>query len=135
VHLWIVGALALLWNSFGAFDYTATQLELPFWVAQFTPELRAYLDAAPWWATATWAIGVWGAFVGSLGLLLARRWAVWMFAASLAALAVNTLYNFVIAKAGSALGDAAVPMTVFIWVVAVALLAYAWRQKQRGVLR
>ena len=24
-HLWIVGALALLWNSFGCFDYLMTQ--------------------------------------------------------------------------------------------------------------
>ena len=135
VHLWVVGVLSLLWNSFGAFDYLATQLRLPFYVDRMPQALADHIFNAPSWTVAMWAVGVWGAFAGSIGLLLARRWAVWMFAASLVGLAVNTLYNFVIADAGGVLGNAAVPMTVVIWIVATALLVYSVRQRQRGVLR
>ena len=28
VHLWVVGILAVLWNSAGAFDYSATQFRV-----------------------------------------------------------------------------------------------------------
>ena len=135
VHLWVVGVLALLWNTFGAFDYLATQLRLPFYVDQMPQALRDHMDAAPAWTVAAWAIGVWGAFLGSVGLLLARRWAVWMFGASLVGLAANTVYNFGLSGTSDSLGNAAVPMTVFIWLVAIALFAYALRQRQRGLLR
>ena len=135
VHLWLVGILSLLWNTFGVFDYLATKLELDFYVSQFTAEQRAYFFGFPAWLTAAWALGVWGAFAGSIELLLARRWAVWSFAISLLGLAVSTVYNFVLTDGAEVIGAAGVGMTVFIWVVAVALLVYSVRQSRRGVLR
>jgi hypothetical protein len=134
VHLWVVGILAFLWNSFGAFDYLATQLRLGFYMKQFSAGQLAYLESYPSWAIGMWALGVWGAFAGAIGLLLARRWAVWPFAVSLFGLAVNTVYNLVISKAPST-GGAGAAMMALIWVVAVALFVYAWRQSRKGVLR
>ena len=135
VHLWVVGILSLLWNSFGAFDYLATHMQLDFYVAQFTEQQRAYFESFPSWFVAAWAFGVWGALAGSIGLLLARRWAVWAFAVSLAGLAVNTLYSFGLSDGAEVMGTAGAVMTALIWVVAIALLAYSVRQKNRGVLR
>jgi hypothetical protein len=43
-HLWVVGALSLLWNAVGAFDYTATQMRLESYMSQFTPQQLDY----PW---------------------------------------------------------------------------------------
>ncbi len=77
VHLWIVGVLAILWNFMGVFDYLATKLELEFYMSQFPPEMLDWIDAMPAWATASWAFGVWGAFVGTIGLLLRKKWALW----------------------------------------------------------
>ena len=135
VHLWVVGILSLLWNAFGAFDYLATQMQLDFYVGQFTEQQRAYFESFPPWFVAAWACGVWGAFAGSIGLLLARRWAVWAFAVSLAGLAINTLYSFVLSDGAEVMGTAGAVMTAVIWVVAIALLAYSVRPKNRGVLR
>ena len=134
-HLWVVGILSLLWNSFGAFDYLATQMQLDFYVGQFTEPQRAYFESFPPWFVAAWAFGVWGAFGGSIGLLLARRWAVWAFAVSLAGLAVNTVYSFVLSDGAEVMGTVGIVMTALIWLVAIALLAYSVRQKSRGVLR
>ena len=135
MHLWVVGILALLWNAFGAFDYVATQMRLAFYVGQFTEQQRAYFESFPAWFVAVWAIGVWSAFAGSVGLLLARAWAVPAFALSIAGLAISTLYSFVLSDGAKVMGSAGVFMTVFIWVVALALLAYAVRQRRNGVLR
>ena len=71
VHLWIVGVLALLWNGMGAFDYLATQLELDFYMSQFTPEQLEYFNSFPKLMTACWAFAIWGAVAGTIGLLLA----------------------------------------------------------------
>ena len=135
VHLWVVGILSLLWNCVGAFDFTATELRLPFYIKQFTAEQLAYFGSFPAWAIVTWALGVWGAFVGSIGLLLARRWAVWAFAISLFGLALNTLYTYVLSHEPNPMGKSALPFTAVIWAIAVLLLVYSWRQSQRGVLR
>jgi hypothetical protein len=135
VHLWIVGVLSLLWNAFGAFDFVATQMRLDFYVSQFTEAQRAYFYGFPSWLIVAWALGVWGALAGSIGLLLARGWAVWAFAVSIVGLAVSTVYNFGLSDGAEIMGSAGVGMSVLIWVVALALLAYSVRQRQRGVLR
>ena len=96
VHLWIVGVLALLWNMMGAFDYLATKLQLDFYMSQFSEEQLAYFYGFPAWVVAAWAFGVWGALVGSVGLLLRRKWSVWAFAVSLAGMAVSTIFTLLL---------------------------------------
>ena len=69
-HLWIVGALSLLWNCIGAADYTMTQTRNSAWLQGITAEQLAYLHDFPTWAVSAWALGVWGALAGSILLLL-----------------------------------------------------------------
>jgi len=131
---WVIGILALLWNAMGAFDYLATKLRLEFYVSNFTPEQMEYFYGIPAWMTAGWALGVWGAFVGSILLLMRKSWAVWSFAISLLGLAVSTLYNFVLTDGMKIMGTAGAVFTAVIWVIAIFLLVYARRQATRGVL-
>jgi hypothetical protein len=134
VHLWIVGVLALLWNSMGAFDYLATQLQLEFYMSQFTEEQLAYFTSFPKWMVAFWAFGVWGAFVGTIGLLLRKKWAVWAYGISVVGMVFTTIYNFGLSNGAEIMGTAGAVFTVFIWIVALLLLWYAWTQAKRGVL-
>lgn len=134
MHLWIVGVLALLWNLVGAFDYLATQLELEFYMSQFTPEQLAYFYGFPAWAVAGWAFGVWGAVAGSIGLLMRRKWAVWGFAVSLAGMLVSSIYTLGLSEGAAMMGSGAVIFTVIIWAAAIFLLVYARAMANRGVL-
>src|SRR4051794_9079693 len=122
IHLWLVGILSLLWNCFGAFDYTATEMRLGFYTKQFTAEQMAYVSSLPGWEVAAWALGVWGALAGSIGLLLARRWAVWAFAVSLVGLAVSSLYMFGLSTVKVQGGQIGI-MTA-VWVIAILLQVY-----------
>lgn len=135
VHLWIVGIVSLLWNAFGAFDYLATELRLDFYMAQFTPEQMDYFYGFPVWMIAAWACGVWGAFFGSLALLLRKSWAVWLFGLSLLGLAITTLNNFVLTDGAALMGEGAGMFTAVIWVIALFLFFYARTMARRGVLR
>ena len=134
VHLWIIGVLALLWNMMGAFDYLATKLQLDFYMSQFSEEQLAYFYGFPAWAISGWAFGVWGAVVGSIGLLLRRKWSVWAIAVSLAGMAVSTIYTFGVSNGAEMMGSGAVIFTVVIWASWIFVLAYAWSQAKRGVL-
>jgi len=134
VHLWIVGVLALLWSAMGAFDYLATQMELDSYMSQFTEEQLAYFYGFPSWAVACWAFGVWGSVLGSVGLLLRRKWSVWAFGVSTAGMVVTSIYNFGMSNGAEVMGSEGLIFSVVIWVISILLLVYAWSQAKRGVL-
>lgn len=134
-HFWIVAIGALLWNSVGAFDYTATQYRIESYMANFTPEQLEYFYGFPAWMDAAWAVGVWGSFLGSLALLLRKSWAVWLFGASILGLAVSTIYNFVLTDGAAAMGETGAIFTGVIWAIVLFLFFYARAMAKRGVLR
>ena len=134
LHLWVVGVLALLWNVVGAFDYLATQLELESYMSQFTQEQLDYFYGFPKWAVSAWAFAVWGSVVGTIFLLLRRRWAVWAFAVSLVGLGVTTIYNFVLTNGAEIMGGGGTVFTMVIWFVAIFLYVYSRNQAKAGVL-
>ena len=135
VHLWIVGLIALLWNAMGAFDYSATELRLEFYMSQFTQEQLDYFYGFPAWVIAAWAIAVWSSLLASIGLLLRKRWAVPLFGIAILGLAVTTLYNAVLSNGFEIMGDGAAVFTAVIWVIGVLLLLYSLKMAGRGVLR
>lgn len=135
VHLWIIGILAVLWNAMGAFDYSATQFRAEFYMSQFTAEQLEYFYAFPSWMKAAWAIAVWGSLLGSLGLLLRKSSAVWMFGAAILGLACSSVYNFVLSNGLEVMGSGGAMFTAIIWVIALLLFFYARAMAKRGVLK
>lgn len=135
MHLWIVGAISLLWNSFGAYDYTMTNTRNAEYLKQFPPEMMQMIDAFPAWTMVAWALGVWGALVGSVLLLARSRFAVHAFGVSLAGLAASTAYQQTVDMPESMTGGMMMVMNLIIWAGAILLLGYAWGQRKSGVLR
>jgi hypothetical protein len=135
LHLWIVGILSLLWNCVGAYDYTMTNLRDPGYLAKFPPEVLGMLDAMPVWAHAAWAVGVWGALLGSILLLLRSRHAFTAFVLSVAGLAVSTVAQQITGLPDTMKTDGMLAMSVAIWVIAIALVFYSRRMQGEGVLR
>ena len=133
-HLWVIGILATLWNAIGAFDYLATKLRLDFYMAAFTQEQLDYFYGFPAWAVACWGVGVWGAFFGSLALLLRKSWAVWLFGASILGMLGTTLYNFVLTDGAALMGEGAVSFSAVIWAIALLLYFYSAAMAKRRVL-
>jgi len=133
-HLWIVGVLAVLWNAVGAFDYTATQMKLDFYMSQFTPEQLDYFYGFPAWVDAGWAIAVWGALLASLVLLMRKAFAVWLFGISILGMAATAVYTFFLTDSGSVMGEDALMFTAVIWVIALFLYFYSIAMVKRRVL-
>jgi hypothetical protein len=135
VHLWIVGILAVLWNAVGCFDYYATQSKLESYMGQFTPEQLEYFYGFPMWADAAWAIAVWGSLLASIGLLLRKAWAVWLFGLAILGMAATAVYSFVLSDGMALMGSGAVYFTIVIWAIALFLFFYAKAMARKGVLR
>jgi hypothetical protein len=135
-HLWIVGILSLLWNAFGCYDYTMTNLKNAAWLAQMTPDQVAYMDSLPGWLTGFWAIGVWGGLLGSILLLIRSRYAVWAFALSFIGALVGLGYQVTMVQMPASMkegGMAFMPYGIILF--CAFLLWYAWNAEKKGVLR
>ncbi len=135
VHLWIVGGLSLLWNAFGALDYTMTQTRNATWLSQITPEQRDYVLSSPAWADAAWALGVWGSLAGSVLLLMRRHYAVNAFAVSLVGLAISTVWQLLLSDGIGVMGPSALYINLTVWAILIGLLVYSVKQRAAGVLR
>ena len=136
-HIWLIGVLSLLWNAGGAFDYVMAHYAADTYLAQASPEQRAYFDDFPPWATAFWALGVWGALAGSVLLLARSRFAALAFGVSLIGLMANTTRLFATVGAGAIdlLGKGNLVFTAALIVVALGLWLYARAMARSGVLR
>jgi hypothetical protein len=138
-HLWVVGVLSLLWNGFGAYDFvmTTTQGEAYMRSAGFDQAMIDYYNAMPAWMYVPWTLGVWGAVIGSILLLIRNRLAVWAFALSLLGAVVSLVYGQLI-NPPPALPAGLEMMSYMPWVitaVAAFLAWYAWVMAKKGVLR
>ncbi len=134
-HLWAIGVISLLWNSFGCYDYVMTMLRDPEVMAAMTPATIAYLDAMPSWLTTFWALGVWGSLAGSILLLARSRHAVTAFAVSLLGLAVSQGYQMMTDRPAEMNGTAMAIFTLVIWGALGFFLFYSRRMAAAGVLK
>ena len=136
-HLLLIGLLTLLWNGFGAYDYTMTNLRDQAYLDTmgYPPAGIAYLDAFPIWAHTGWALGVWGAVLGSVLLLFRSRFALWAYVASIIGIAMTTAY-----EAGAEMPAELAEIQpdwfpILLWSLTIFQLWYAWLMRKRGVLR
>lgn len=136
-HLWVVGILSLLWNSFGAYDYTMSHVGGLAYFESMSLDAAAFawFEAFPAWVTAAWAIGVWVSVAGSILLLLRSRHAATAFLLSLLGSLASFAYQFSSERPASLEGGAAVVMPVLIVILIVTQWYYARRQAAAGVLR
>ena len=136
-HLWLVGVVAVLFNAIGVFDFVMSMAQGPRYMASagMTPAQIAHYQDMPIWMTADWAIGVFGALIGSVLILLRNKLAWPVLAVSLAAFLLSLLYTYMLTDGGKIMG----PQMAITSAVIAGLLAffiwYAWWMTRRGVLR
>jgi len=131
-HLWVVGGVTALWNAVGVFGYMMTQMG-NLKSLDMTPDQIAYFNSFPAWADAAWALGVWGALLGSLLLLLKSRWAVTSFWIAIIGLIGTTIFQRFVIDIPAELDN--IWLTAAIWVITLFLLWYSLRMRGQGVLR
>jgi hypothetical protein len=135
-HLWVVGVLAVLWNSVGAMDFVMTQAKNTAYLSAMTPKQLEYIYSFPFWAVTVWGIAVWGGVLGSLLLLFRKSLAVCVFVVSLIGIVLTDLYNFVLSNGLEVMGGAkAAVFPAVIFVIGVLLWLYTRAMRTRGVLR
>lgn len=135
-HLWVVGGLGLFWNGFGAYDYFMTNTKGADYMRSMgmTDAQIAHFAEFPAVMTAVWAVGVWGALLGTVLLLIRNKLAVPVFIASLVSFLISLVYAYLVAPLPDANAMFAV-MQGIILAGCVFFVWYAMRMSKAGVLR
>ena len=136
-HLWLVGIFAVMFNAIGVFDFVMSMAKGAEYQASagMTPDQIAHYQAMPGWMTVVWAVGVFGAFLASILLLLRRKLAWPLFLVSLTAFLVSLLYTYVLTNGGAVMGRQMAIMSAVIAALLIGFSAYSRVMARRGVLR
>lgn len=130
----IVAWLAVLWNLVGVWSYLA-HVHIAPPMQEMTAEQQALEASVPVWVTAAFAIAVFAALVGSLGLVLGRAWARSLLVLSLLCILVQMGWIVLMSEAVAVHGGQAVIMPAFIILVGLMLVGVANVGVKRGWLR
>lgn len=127
IWFWIVSVIALIWNAMGVMQYLGQAYNTESFKAQYTAEQLEMMSNTPAWVTAAFAVGVFAGLLGSVALLLRKKWAYNLFLLSLLGVIVQMFHNLFIVKSVEIYGPAAVIMTGMILVLA---LVFLWLSKK-----
>lgn len=141
VHLWIVGIVSLLWNSFGCYDYLMTRTQGAAYIDSMMhtdqgSAIMAYINSFPIWVSAAWGLGVWGGLAGSILLLMRSRHAVAAFAVSMIGAIIGIGWQLMNPSGIPEMSESVNRIMPYVIIaVAIALFLYARAQHQKGALR
>jgi hypothetical protein len=125
---WAIGAVALIWNVAGVVNFFA-QMN-PDVLAAYRESERAIVEGRSAWATAGFAIAVFGGAIGCLLLLLRKSAAFYLFIASLFGVIVTMIHTLGVDidfSPGEILGIILMPL-----VVAAFLIWYSKQAEGKG---
>jgi len=122
---WAIALVGLLWNMIGCWNYIVQSN--PDAVARMPDVYRLIVENRPVWATAGFAVSVFGGAVGAILMLLRRTVASALFALSLLGSCVTFYFTFRV------LGVE--PATLSALMMSLALLIFTSLAGRRGWLR
>ena len=124
LSFWIVAIAGLIWNLMGSMNYIMQTN--PETVAQMPNVYQMIINGRPSWATAGFAIAVFGGSVGCILLLLRKNVAVPVFMLSLAGIVLTVIHATMLVGI--------VPSSVLSVLVGGALLWYATIARRKNWL-
>ena len=131
VWFWIVSVVLLIWNAMGVMAYIL-QMTISAEALQALPEVKRNLyETFPIWANIAFFLAVFGGTLGSLGLVLRKKWAYYAFLVSLVGIIIQMSYNIFVAKAMDIYGPAENIMAFMILIIGVVAIWFVkWCTKK-----
>ena len=124
----------LLWNLLGCLAFFSDLRLSPEDLAELPEAQQALYAARAGWAIAATAIAVFGGALGSIGLLLRKKWAFPVFALSLLGILVQDFGLFVLADGMRLAGPVAVVMQAIVLAIGIGLVLLSRKGIARGWL-
>ena len=126
--------IALLWNLMGVINFFI-QVNLSEEAIAILPEAeQALMNSTPLWSLIAFAIGVFGGTIGSLGLLMQKKWAFYPLLFSLVGVVAQMTYWVFFTQAIEVYGNGGYVMPSLVVIIAFLLLRMAKKGITKGYL-
>lgn len=127
---WAIGAVTLIWNVMGGVNFVV-QMDADN-LASFPETHRAIIQSRPLWASAGFAIAVFGGALGCLLLLLRKSAAYYLLILSFLGVILTMVHALgVVSAAGGFSPVDIIMMIVMPMLVAAFLVGYSWQAKRK----
>lgn len=136
IMFWIVAVVFLIWNLFGCAIYLMDRLSSDEALSAMKngEALLASREAYPIWATAAFAIAVWGGLVGAALIIMRKKSAAPVFIISLIAAVICFIPNFIMPVVQAAGGETYWVMPVIVVVIGSIEIWWSRRKSALGYL-
>jgi len=132
---WIVSVLALIWNVMGVVAYIMHVTMTPEALQALPAEEQVLYTDVPAWATAAFAIAVWGSTLGCILLLIRNKFAVPVLSIAFAGILVQMVHQLAISKSIEVYGPGGMIMPVLVILIGGFLIWYARKARAMGWLK
>ena len=132
---WVVAVVALLWNLMGVVAYLGDAFTTVEQLEQMTQEQRELFEMRPAWVTAAFAIAVFGGTIGSIALLIRKKWATLLFIISLLGAFAQFIYNSFMTNMIEVMGNQAIIFPVLVLGFGIYLIFFSKKGHAKGWLR
>ena len=130
IWYWVVAIGALLFESLGCFLFLGEVRLTPEQIAMLPLDEAALLGAKPDWYYAAFGAAVFVGLLGSLGLLLRRRWAEPLLLISLVAVVIQFSAIFIVPEMRVVTSDALLgPIIIFVICYGIFMLSRLARRR------
>lgn len=133
---WFMPAVivALIWNLMGLAAFIGDMMITPEALAALSEAERAMYENQPSWAKIAFALAVVGGALGSLGLVLKKRWATPVLIVSLFGILLQMFHAFFLADALAVKGNSALIMSTLVVIIGIVLVWLGRKSDTQGWL-
>ena len=129
----IVGVIALLWNLMGLSAFLYDMTMTPERMADLPEEMHGYYDGSvPWWNWAAYGLAVITGVLGSIMLLMKKRWATLLFSLSLIGILIQNIWTFLFSDMAETMGSDIYLMPTLVIAIGILLLFLSKRAEREG---
>jgi len=133
ITFWIVGVIAILWNLAGIANFGLQVFMEDTMTAAMNPEQKELIANNPAWMKIIFGVATIAGLVGSIGLIIRKKWCVPVLLASLIAVMIQMGYSSFFTNALEVMGQSPV-FPAMVVAFSVILWYYARRSDARGYL-
>lgn len=130
----VIAVAALLWNLIGLAMFILQVRMTPETLAALPPEQQAIHAATPSWINVLFGIAVIAGVLGSLGLLLKKRWSVPLLLLSMLGVIAQLLAAYAVTPAFALTGFGGLVLPIVLVLISGFLWLYARKAATRGWL-
>ena len=131
----VIAILAILWNLFGVFSFVGHAFMPEQAFAGMTADQQTYMDGFPAWGFIVFGTAVTTGLLGSIGLLMKKKWSVLLFLISIVTILINQFYPILFTDYMEIFGGAStLGLPIVITAVGIALWYYAKQCDAKGWL-